>query len=178
MAKKAKEAVSEVAEEKEVTAPAKKKKIIPKDIDVNQYITVYNGFQGQLVYISKRTGETFEWDGYGDSQDVELRELKNAKNSYKKFFTHNWFMFSEEDDWVIDYLGVRAFYRNAIPLDGFDELFELPTNELVSKISKLSTGQKRSVIYRAKQLIAEHQIDSLNKISALEEALDVELIER
>ena len=57
-----------------------------KDIDLNQYITVRNGFQGQLVYKSKHTGEVFVWDSFGAEQDIELMELKRAKSSNKKFF--------------------------------------------------------------------------------------------
>ena len=72
-----------------------------KDVDMNQYITVRNGYPGQLVYTSKRTGEKFFWEHYGDEQDIQLMELRNARNTSKKFFDHNWFVFDEEYDWVI-----------------------------------------------------------------------------
>lgn len=163
-------------EEKEAAAS---KPIIPKDVDPNQYVTVRNGFQGRLIYISKKTGEVFEWDGFGEEQEMELRELKAAKNSYNKsFYTNNWFMFNEEDDWVIDYLGVRQFYKNAISVDDFDDIFDLPANELKKKINSLPEGQKKAVEYRARVLIGEQKIDSLKQISALEDALGIELIEK
>ena len=152
------------------------KNIVPKEIDPNEYITVRNGFQGQLVYISKRTGEQYIWDSFGAEQEIELRELKSAKNSNKKFFTNNWFMF--DDAWVIDYLGVRQYYKNALSIDGFDEIFKKSPSELEDTISKLSPGQKRSVAYRAKGLIAEKKIDSLSLISTLEDALGIELVEK
>ena len=41
----------------------------------------------------------------------------------------------------------------------------------------MSSGQKRSLAYRAKQLIADKTIDSLAVIHVLEESLGVELIE-
>lgn len=155
-----------------------KKPIIPKDIDPTQYIAVRNGFQGQLVYKSQRTGELFTWEGFGDEQDIELRELRNMKNSNKTFFINNWFMFSEEDDWVIDYLGVRQYYKNAIKIDNFDDIFTKRPAELKAIISKLSEGQKKSVAYRASELIVEHKIDSLSVITTLEETLGIELIEK
>ena len=158
---------------------ATSKRIIAKDINPNQYITVRNGFQGKLVYVSKKTGETFEWDGFGEEQEMELRELRAAKNSYNRaFFTNNWFMFNSEDDWVIDYLGVRQYYKNAIGIDDFDSLFEMSPTELKKTISGLSEGQKKSVEYRAKVLIGERKIDSLKVISTLEDALNVELVEK
>lgn len=152
------------------------KPMIPKDIDIHQYVTVKNGFQGMLVYVSRRTGERYVWDGFGTEQDMELQELKNAKNSNKAFFINNWFMFDEP--WIIDYLGVRQFYKNALDIENFDSLFAEQPNDIIKKVSKLSDGQKRSVAYRARQLVASGGIDSNKAISALEKALGVELVER
>ncbi len=160
-------AVDDVAEEKP---------LVPKKIDPNQIVTVRNGFQGTLVYKSKHTNEKWVWDEFGAEQDMELSELKSARSSNKKFFINNWFMFDE--DWIVDYLGVRRYYENALPLDDFDKLFEKPASEVENVISKLSDGQKKSVAYRAKQLIAEGGIDSNKTISTLEQCLGIELIER
>lgn len=156
------------------TAPEKKP--IPKKIDPHQYITVRNGFQGKLIYVSKRTGEKFVWENFGDEQEIELIELKNAKNASKKFFINNWFVF--DDSWVIDYLGVGQFYKNALRLEDFDRVFTLSPDEIRETIGKLSAGQKRSLAYRAKELIAHGGIDSMRVISALEDALGIELTEK
>lgn len=152
------------------------KPIVTKNIDPEQYVTVRNGFQGRLVYISKHTGERFVWDQFGAEQEMELRELKNAKNSYKKFFKNNWFMFDE--DWIVDYLGVQRFYRNAVRIEDFDEIFQKDAETISQIIGGMSDGQKKSVAYRARVLIADGAIDSNKAISALEESLGVELIER
>lgn len=87
-------------------------------------------------------------------------------------------MFDSENDWVIDYLGVRQLYRNALTLDNFDDLFNKSPAEIEKIIAGLSKGQKRSVSYRARQLIESGEIDSNKAISALEKALNTELIER
>lgn len=152
------------------------KPIVPKDIDPEQYVTVRNGFQGRLVYVSKHTGERFVWDQFGAEQEMELRELKNAKNSYKKFFENNWFMFDE--DWIVDYLGVQRFYRNAVRIEDFDEIFQKDAKTISEIISDMSGGQKKSVAYRARVLISDGAIDSNKAITALEESLGVELVER
>lgn len=150
--------------------------IVAKDIDPDQYIIVRNGFQGKLIYKSSRTGERFVWDEFGTEQEIQLRELRNAKNTSKKFFENNWFMFDE--DWVIDYLGVRQFYKNAIRIEDFDNIFSKSPAEIKKAIGNMSTGQKKSVAYRATELIAAEEIDSRKTISALEEALGVNLIEK
>ena len=138
--------------------------------------TIWDGFQGRLVYVSKHTGERFVWDQFGAEQEMELRELKNAKNSYKKFFENNWFMFDE--DWIVDYLGVQRFYRNAVRIEDFDEIFQKDAKTISEIISDMSDGQKKSVAYRARVLIADGAIDSNKAITALEESLGVELVER
>ena len=154
------------------------KPIVPKEVDPNQIIIVLNGFQGRLVYESPRTHEVYRWEAFGDEQEIELRELRNAKSSAKKFFMNNWFMFQEEDAWVIDYLGLNQYYKNSLGLDEFDELFKKPASEIEKVVSKLSAGQKKSVAYRARQLVIEGEIDSNKAIAALEKSLGIELIER
>lgn len=152
------------------------KSIKPREIDPHQYVTVRNGFQGRLVYKSSRTGELFVWDEFGAEQEMELRELKDAKNAHKKMFINNWFMFDE--GWVVDYLGLNQYYKNAVSIDDFDSIFSKTPAEIKKIISNMSDGQKRSVAYRAHQLIQDNAIDSLKSIAALEDALGVELIEK
>lgn len=153
-------------------------KIIPKEIDINQYITVRNGFHGVLVYKSSRTGELFTWSEFGAEQEMELGELRNAKNSAKAFFINNWFMFDEEYSWVIDYLGMRQYYKHFLTLDSFDDIFKQTPAQLKKTLAELSPGQKKSVAYRASELVASGEIDSLKLISALEDALGIELTEK
>ena len=167
---------TESIESKQVQQEAEKKPLVPKDIDPSQYVTVRNGFQGRLVYKSKRTGERFVWDSFGAEQDMELSELRNARNSNKMYFINNWFMFDEP--WIVDYLGMGKYYRFAISIQDFDKLFTKPASEIEKTIANLSDGQKQSVAYRAKQLISEGGIDSNRLIATLEKCLGIELIER
>lgn len=163
---------------KENVKPAveqEKRPIVPKDVDQHQIVTVRNGFQGRLVYKSPKTGERFVWEGFGAEQDMEIAELRNAKSANKKYFENNWFMFDEQ--WVVEYLGLSQYYKFAIPIAEFDKFFEKPAAELEKALAKLSKGQKRSVAYRARQLISEEAIDSNKTIATLEKCLGIELVE-
>lgn len=154
------------------------KPIIAKDIDLSQLIVVRNGYQGRLVYKSPRTHEKFVWPEFGSEQMVELLELRNAKNTYKKYFINNWFMFDDEFSWVVDYLGMSQYYKHALKIDSFDEVFAKSPSEIEKIVAKLSVGQKKSLGYRARQLIIEGEIDSNKAIAALERSLGIELVER
>ena len=153
-------------------------RIVPKEIDPNQYITVRNGFHGTLVYKSRKTGEVFIWDSFGSEQEIELSELRNARNSSKAFFINNWFMFDEDYSWVIDYLGMRQYYKHSLTIDAFDDIFKQTPAQIKKTIAELSDGQKKTVAYRASELIANGEIDSRKVITALEEALGIQLIEK
>lgn len=163
------ETVNEVVQEE-------KKTFTPKAFDPNQIVTVRNGFQGRLVYRSRKTGERFVWDEFGAEQDMELADLKAARSSSKKYFINNWFMFDDPE--IVAYLGMAQYYKFALNINDFDKLFEKNSSEIESTVSKLSVGQRKSVAYRAKQLILDGTIDSNRVIATLEKCLGVELIER
>lgn len=150
--------------------------LIAKDIDLHQMVTVRNGFQGILIYKDKRTGMDYRWENFGDEQDMELGDLRNARGSAKKFFENNWFLFDE--DWIPEYLGMSRYYKHALNSEDFDEIFKKPPEELEKAISELSKGQRKSVAYRARQLIATGDIDSRKTVSTLERCLGVKLVEK
>lgn len=149
-----------------------------KKVDPHQIITVRNGFNGRLVYISPKSGETYVWDQFGDEQEMELSEVKSAKSSAKNFFINNWFMFDDEYRWVIDYIGVGQFYKNALDLDKFDDLFSDTPERIEEIVSRMSDGQKQSLAYRARQMVVDGSIDSRRVVAALERSLGVDLDEK
>ena len=181
MATKKVQPETSVEEDKVTTAPKKAKNedkpIIPKDVDLSTFITVKSGYNGRMIYVSSRTNERYEWARLGDEQEIELRELRNAKSSAKAFFINNWFMFDEEFEWVIPYLGMTKYYFNAIKPDEFDDLFEKPADEIREIVSKLTKGQQKTVGYIAREKVVNGDIDSRKTIATLEEVLNIQLIE-
>ena len=171
------ESAAAIAAAEVVDLPAEKPSYkVKKDLSPNMMVTVKNGFNGTLVYKSKRTGEVFVWDSFGSEQEMELQDLKSAKNTCKAFFINNWFLFDDPE--IIEWLGMSQYYKQALNTDSFNELFTSTPEEIKKTVSKLSAGQKKSAAFRAKQLIQEGKIDSIKIINALEESLSVDLIER
>lgn len=148
----------------------------PVTLDPSTVVTVRNGFQGQLIYKSRKTGEVWRWDAFGEEQDMELSELRNAKSSAKAFFENNWFMI--DDPAVIEYLGVRQYYKHTVSVDDFESLFEMSPAELEKVLTNMPQGQKTSVAYRARELVAQNGIDSMKTIAVLEKCLGIELVAR
>lgn len=159
----------------EAVADEKREIRVKETLDPHQLVTVRNGFCGTLIYVSRRTGEKFLWDKLGDEQDMELQELRAARNASREFYENNWFMIDDPE--VIAYLGVERYYKNALTIDGLDDVFTLPPSKLEAKIGLLSAGQKATLAYRARQLIRDGEIDSIKTIGVIEKCLGVELIE-
>lgn len=151
-----------------------KNRYTPTELDPHMYVTVKNGFTGTLVYQSSKTGETFIFDDFGDEHEIELSELKNAKNSMKQFYINNWFLIDDPE--VIAYLGVGEFYKNALKLDEYTEIFNMDADSLRQRLRLLSNGQKQSIAFLANKLISQNRIDSISVIKVLEEELNVVLM--
>lgn len=146
------------------------------ELTPNSYVTVKSGFHGKLIYKSRKTGEIFIWDELGAEQEMELAELRAAKNSYKDYFINNWFLFDDPE--VIKYLGVGSYYKHSLNPASFDDLFKKKPSEIKKIVSALPKAQQKSLIYKTKELIKNKEIDSLRVIGALEESLNTTLIER
>lgn len=146
------------------------------EIDDRTVVTVKNGFPGVLAYVSRKTGEEFIWPEYSSELEMEYSELKAVRNTKKAYFENNWFLIDDPN--VLDCLGVSQFYRYASRNFGFEKLFDKTPAEIKADVAEMNSEQKRSVSYRARQLIKEGTLDSIKKITALEEALGVELVER
>ena len=170
------EAVENVAMSAPEAEAPKKSYRAKRTLDPHMYVTVRNGFAGTLVYRSRSTRERYVWDGFGAEQDIELQELKSARNASKEFFENNWFLIDDPE--VIAWLGVERCYKNALNFEEFDELFALSPEEITARVALLSSGQKLSLAYRAKEKIESGELDSIKAITALEKALGTELIER
>lgn len=147
---------------------------VKKDLDPHMIVPVKNGFNGTLVCKGKN-GERYMWAIFGDEQEIELSDLKYIKNTYKNFFINNWFLFDDPE--IIEYLGMTQYYKHALNSESFDTIFEKEPEEVKAVVKELSAGQKKSLAFRAKQMIASGDIDSMKVISALEESLGIELIE-
>ena len=167
----------QATEETVAKQPAKRSTIVkPKKLDPEMYVTVRNGYPGLLVYKSSKTGEKFVFRRFGDEHEMELQELKKARNDAKAFFENNWFLIDDPE--VIEYLGVGQYYKDAFSYDEFEALTTMTVDEVKEKMRNISNGQKVAVARYARQLINEGRIDSLKVITALEEGLGVQLTDK
>lgn len=149
---------------------------LKKDIHLNTLVEVKNGFNGKLTYISKKNnGMEIVWESFGDVEYLELSELVSAFSAQKKFFTANWWLIDDIE--ILDFLGAKKFYENALTADNFNNIFKQTPNEIKEKISQMTSGQQKTLAYIAIDMINSGELDSRIVIKTLEESLGFNLIE-
>lgn len=155
-----------------VKTTAKPKKVKPQ-FETDDYVVVKNGFNGKLIYISKRSGEVFVWDSFGDEQEMQIKDLLSAKASAKEFFQYNYFLF--DDPAIPEFLGVSSFYKHSLSIDDFETFFEMQPEEAAQKIKSMPSGQKSSLAFMARKLFLDGEIDSIAMVDTLEKTLGIHL---
>ena len=150
-----------------------KKPVTPREFSLTDEVECFSMCQGELVYVSRKTGETTRWSNFGESEFLTIGALIEMRNTQPKFFSKPWIMI--EDKEVLEYLRVVKYYKGIPNLKDFDELFNLPTEEMYSKIAEFSDATKNIVAHRALELIEEGILDSRKTIQSLEAAIGFSL---
>lgn len=161
------ETIEEVKHVKE-KAPEKAKK---KKVDLDTLVSCRNITDGQLIYISRKTGLQTLWANYGDEEFIDVAELLTMKASQPKFLTEPWLIIDDDD--VIEYLGLKHLYSKIFDLDDIDTFFDVSVDEMKTILDKIPNGIKESIITRARKKIEDETLYDTRKIRLLEEKLKV-----
>lgn len=179
-AKQTNESNTEVADKpskpKQTTAPSKR---VKKQIDPHRLVPCKNVTSGGVTYQSKKTGNEYRWEEPGDIEDVEVQELKTMVSSNKSYTHTPWILIDEEDDEdVIEYLGLKRLYDTLILPDEIDDLLlYAESHALESRLEKLPKGSQAMVRDRAIELRKSNQLDSIGIIQTIKKYLKIDLLE-
>ena len=168
----------EVKIEKEIIKPEQVKTTEPeikvkKQIDRNTLIPVANFTNGTLIYISKKTGATWELIGFGATDEMELSELMSMRSSSPKFLGEPWLIVL--DDEAVNYLGLSGLYENIIMPENFEQFLKMNIEQTKVFLEKAPTGMKQLIISKVKELIDKNQFDSIHKKKLIEEIFNIDL---
>jgi hypothetical protein len=137
-----------------------------------------------FFYISKKTGARWDWNEFGNEQQLPIDELVTMSNTQRTFFEENWVVidgFCDEEyqkftDYdIYDYLQVSRFYDKTLCPRNIDDVFSMSVPDIETKVPNMSRGVKNTIILRANDFIKIGKLDSLKTIKALEKALGCEL---
>ena len=147
-------------------------------IPLNTVVPVVCNVEGGAVYECQRMkGYIIRWESYGSVEYIELEELVSMRNMAKRFFEDNWILLEDTEEYsaiqLYEFLKVTKFYENILTPETIDNIFEMSANDIIKTVSNLSKGMKSTIATRAKMKIDAKELDSNNKIEALETVLNV-----
>lgn len=166
------EAVQEQPDVKEtpVVEIARKKRV---EIDRNDLVLVRSAVKGDLIYISKRSSDRFEFNEFGATDYITMGELITMKSTQPRFLKEAWLVIDDED--AIEFLGLTDLYETIFEIGDLEKFFSKSDTEMEKLLTNMPTGYKNTLATKAREMIESGELDSNKKIKLLEDKLDVDL---
>jgi len=148
---------------------------VREKLDPNMVVCVRSGHDGTVRYRGK-DGSLYIWESIGVEQDMTVAELRYIASAKSKYLFEGWLQV--EDPLVIEALQLERFCGNVLTLGEMEGIFDAPVEEITAKLTKAPSEQRRSVARMARQKILDGSLNRLDAIRAIEQALNVNLIEQ
>ena len=155
----------------ESTEPKKApKKFAPDDVIECRSVTY-----GELVLLGFKSKLLYTWANAGDVAYVEYQDLQALQSRKSKFLTEPLFII-EDEDLVKQWGGMlQPVYSKIVEAD-LEEILQLSVAKLKSRLKSSPEGIKKSIKSMAAAKIMSGELDSLNKIKAIDEVLGTDLM--
>ena len=160
--------VSTNEQEQPIRVP-EKKVFQPTDGILCRSVTV-----GRLWLKGRRSGELYNWVAYGDTLEVEYRDLVTLIRS-KSSYIYNPYFVIEDEDFLAEFPEVEKFYNDQYSIKELMEIFDLPISQMVEVIQTLPKGANTTLRSLASTMVTNGGIDSVQRIRALDEVFGTEL---
>ncbi len=154
------------------TTPKKKEKKFAAD-DAIPCRSITNG---ELLMVGDKTGMLYRWADYGDVTDVEYQDLIYATRSSRTSFVRYPRFIILDDDFVAQNKEIAKIYESLYEIGDLRNIINLPINKLEGAIAELPTGVRESLKGICATMINNGELDSMKKISKLDEIFDTEML--
>lgn len=158
-------AVAPVAEEK----PAKVYK-------ADSFIPCRSLTRGELIYVSKKTDNTYRWNDFGDVTEVEYQDLMGLRASNSGFLFKPLFVI-EDEELLADarWKDVEALYEK-IQANDVETVLNLPSDRFDSVFAGLPIGVQNAVKSEIATRMEAGTFDSIQKIKTVDRVCGTDLI--
>ena len=138
--------------EAKVARPEKVTKKYLREKYKDTTITVANATNGSVTYVSKKGGYPYIWSGYGDVDELTIDDLLVMP---KKYLTTPWLLIVNEDDDIIEGLGLQEIYKHISILDEIDDIHNMDVDTLEKACKVFASKQNRDFLHQAASRIQE-----------------------
>lgn len=173
-----KNAKQAVVDEIEVEQEVVKKTIAkPKTrkFDPNETFPCRSVCYGELILEGYKSKILYTWANCGDYADVEYQDLQALQSRKSRFLTDPLFIIEDEE--LVDHWGalLKPIYSK-IEEDDIEQILKLTPAQLKKRLKSAPNGIKESIKTMAAAKIMSGELDSLNRIKAIDEVLGTELM--
>lgn len=153
------------------TAPKKEK----RKFDPTETISCRSVCYGELILEGYKSKMLYTWADYGDSADVEYQDLQALQSRKSAFLTKPLFVIEDEE--LVEQWGsmLKPIYEK-IEEEDIEQLIKLTPSQIKKKLKVMPEGIKESVKNMAAAKIVSGELDSINRIKAIDEVLGTELM--
>lgn len=167
-------AVDELEVEQEVVkkAPVKQK---TRKFDPTETFPCRSVCYGELILEGYKSKILYTWANCGDYADVEYQDLQALQSRKSRFLTDPLFIIEDEE--LVEYWGslLKPIYSK-IEEDDIEQILKLTPAQLKKRLKSAPNGIKESIKTMAAAKIMSGELDSLNRIKAIDEVLGTELM--
>ena len=162
-----------VIEQETAKKPAAKKQT--RKFDPNETFSCRSVCYGELVLEGYKSKILYTWANCGDYADVEYQDLQALQSRKSRFLTDPLFIIEDEE--LVEHWGalLKPIYTK-IEEDDIEQLLKLTPSQLKKKLKTVPVGIKESIKTMAAAKILSGELDSINRIKAIDEVLGTELM--
>ena len=148
----------------------------PAKVKLDEFVDVQSCVVGKLVWKSKKTGYKITWDSYGDINPMQVSDLLDMRNGSKHMFIANWVvLLGDRADAILDYLQVSKYYKDVLTPEDLEEIVIGDPEELEVTLKTIKDSAKEALLYKARELYKEGELDSSKTIRAIRNATGIDI---
>ena len=131
---------------------------------------------GQLFVDGVRSGLLYTFADYNDTCEIEYRDLIYLVRSYKDKTIYEPRIIIEDEDFIAENPKLAELYESMYTKGDLMEIINLPLSQMVDTINALPMGCRNALKGIAATMIDNGQLDSIQKIKALDEIFETNML--
>lgn len=149
----------------EIVTPAVKQ---PRKFEAMEGVMCRSIVDGVLVMGGIKSNNFYKWADTNDVAEVEYQDLVSAVRSNTKYVFAPFFII-EDEDFLAQFPQVQKVYDSMYTTKDLKEILSLPVPAMMDAINTLPSGSKDNLRDIAGKMVLNGQLDSVQKIKALDE---------
>lgn len=132
--------------------------------------------QGELGFVGKKTKTFYRWFGAGETTEVEYQDLMSEIISRTSRYVYDPLFIIEDEELVNQRKEIKLLYDKMYSVRDLNAVLKMPIGQMKKTIINLPSGAKESLKVLAATNIHNGTLDSIKKISILDEILGTQLM--